>query len=144
MEKPNVIEKDEALNKEKANDIAVLEMDAQNLVSEDSVEKYIEVVVSKKVAKNLVPLNSDFMQEVGESGLVRAYPLNDRNLKDEQCQALDLVGSDEMLKNVDVAQVQGNIENILVSSMGEEIVIANLGDRKSFWILSKALPLNGF
>ena len=69
VEKPIASDKDEALNKENDND----------------------VVVSEKDAQILVPLNSDVMQEAGKSSLDRAYPLNFRSPRDEQCQALALV-----------------------------------------------------
>ena len=83
VEKSNVMAKDEALNKDKDNDVAELEMDAQNLVSQHCEEKDIDLVESKKVAQDFSPLNSEVLLGIRDSGLDRAYPLNVRTLKEE-------------------------------------------------------------
>lgn len=56
----------------------------------------MDAIVVDKDAQNLVPLNSDVLQDVGKIDFDRAYPLNVRNLGDEQSLALALFGSDEI------------------------------------------------
>ena len=92
-----------------------------------------------KDAHILVPMNSDVLQDVGERDLDRAYPLNVRNPRDEQSLALALVGLDDIQEKMNVAQVQVNTKEIPISSMGEQILIANHG-HKLLDLVKKSSP----